>query len=170
MDVRFVNPFILSVRKVFQTMLATEVRVGKPNVIAANREATADVSAVIGLSGDVVGCVVLSLPMDTAARAGSKFAGVEMTREHPDFADALGELANMVAGQAKAQLSGMNVSISLPSVIVGPEHVVSQSRQWPRLHLPCDSPLGAFSVEVALVVEKREAGPAQPFAVAAGAV
>lgn len=170
MDVRFINPFIMSVRKVFQTMLATEVRVGKPVIITTKQESTADVSAVIGLSGDALGCVILSLPMQTGEAVASKFAGVDLTRDHPDFADALGELANMVAGQAKAQLDGMNVSISLPSVIVGQDHVVSQSRQWPRLHLPCESPLGTFTVEVAMIVEKREAGPAQPFAVAAAAV
>jgi chemotaxis protein CheX len=170
MDVRFINPFILAVRRVFQTMLATEVKVGRPNVITTKQESLADVSAVIGLSGDVVGCVILSLPMPTAEKAGSKFAGIELTRDHPDFADALGELANMVAGQAKAQFEGMNVSISLPSVIVGPDHVVSQSRQWPRLHLPCESPLGTFTVEVAMIIEKHEAGPAQPFAAAAASV
>lgn len=170
MDVRFINPFILSVRRVFQTMLATEVKVGRPNVIVAKQESTADVSAVIGLSGDVVGCVILSLPMPTAEAVGSKFAGIELTRDHPDFADALGELANMVAGQAKAQLDGMHVSISLPSVIVGSDHVVSQSRQWPRLHLPCECPLGTFIVEVAMIVEKPQAGSAQPFAVAAASV
>jgi len=167
MDVRFINPFILAVRRVFQTMLATEVRVGRPNVVTTKQESTADVSAVIGLSGDVVGCVILSLPIATAEAVASKFAGIALTRDHADFADALGELANMVAGQAKAQLDGMHVSISLPSVIVGQDHVVSQSRQWPRLHLPCESPLGTFIVEVAMVIEKREVGPAQPFAAAA---
>ncbi len=169
MDVRFINPFILSIRKVFQTMLTTEVQVGKPKIITSRQEITADVSAVIGLSGDAVGCVILSLPMQTAIGAASKFAGIEMTKDHPDFSDALGELANMVAGQAKSQLDGMHVSISLPSVIVGREHIVSQSRQWPRLQLPCDSPFGSFFVEVAMVV-KREAAPAEPSLVEAATV
>ncbi len=170
MDVRFINPFILSIRKVFQTMLATDVRVGKPSIITTRKEATADVSAVIGLSGDVVGCVILSLPMQTAVGAASKFAGIEMTKDHADFSDALGELANMVAGQAKSHLDGLNVSISLPSVIVGHEHIVSQSRQWPRLQLPCESPFGAFYVEVAMVIAKREAGPTEPSLEAAATV
>lgn len=155
MDVRFINPFVASVKKVFSTMVSTEVTVGKPTVMPPNDQPTADVSAVIGLSGDAVGCVVLSLPMQTALNAASKFACVEMTQNHPDFADALGELANMVAGQAKAQLDGMNVSISLPSVIVGSDHVVSQSRQQPKLLLPCDCALGGFCVEVAMIVGKR---------------
>lgn len=154
MDVRFINPFIASTKTVFKTMVATDINVGRPTVIRANEEVSADVSAVIGMSGDAVGCVVLSLPMETALNAAGKFAGMTLTRDHPDFGDALGELANMVAGQAKSRFEGLNVSISLPSVIIGKEHVVSQSRAKPRLALPCTSDLGNFTVEVALVVEK----------------
>ncbi|MBP7936762.1 MAG: chemotaxis protein CheX [Phycisphaerae bacterium] len=156
MDVRFINPFIGSVKNVFKTMLATDIIVSKP-VIKEHDEANADVSAVIGLSGDASGCVVLSFPTRTAAAAASKFAGAEMDEKNPDFADALGELANMVAGHAKANLEGLNLSISLPSVIIGKEHTVSQSRIAPRLSLPCDSSLGRFAVEVVLVVEKKPA-------------
>jgi len=155
MDVRFINPFIMAVKTVFQMMVATDIQVGKPTIIQSKSEPKTDVSAVIGLSGDVVGCVVLTLPMQTATNAAGKFAGIEMTQDHPDFSDALGELANMVAGQAKAKLDGLNVSISLPSVIIGKEHVVSQSKQQPRLSLPCNSDLGDFLVEVAMVVEKK---------------
>ncbi len=151
MDVRFINPFVASTKSVFKTMVATDISIGRPYLIKANEEHSADVSAVIGMSGDAVGCVVLSLPMETACNAASKFAGVTLTLEHPDFSDALGELANMVAGGAKARFEGLNVSISLPSVIIGKQHVVSQSRAKPRLGLPCLSALGNFTVEVAVV-------------------
>ena len=166
MDIRFINPFIAAVKKVFKTMVATDVSIGKPTINMPDQVPTADVSSVIGLSGDVAGCVVLSLPMSTAEQAAGKFAGIQMTSQHPDFSDALGELANMVAGQAKAQFEGLNVSISLPSVIVGREHVVSQSRHRPRLSIPCQSQLGDFWVEVAMVVRK---GAADEAAATAGA-
>ncbi len=168
MDVRFINPFVASVKNVFKTMIATDVQLGKPVVIKANAEQAADVSAVIGLSGDAVGCVVLSLPMKTATSVSSKFAGVEMDEHHPDFTDALGELANMVAGDAKVRFEGLNCNISLPSVIIGQHHIVSQSKQRPRLSLPCESTLGNFTVEVALVVVEKQK-PAKPVPVAAGA-
>ena len=161
MDVRFINPFIASVKTVFQTMLQTELVISRP-VIKQEDEHSADVSAIIGLSGDAVGAVVLSFPLTTAIRVASKFAGVEMTPTHPDFSDALGELANMVAGQAKAKFEGISASISLPSVIIGREHIVSQSRHAPRLALPCDSVLGRFCVEVALMFEKKKSSKAAP--------
>jgi chemotaxis protein CheX len=153
MDVRFINPFVAATKTVFTTMVATDINIGKPYIIRAHQEQSADVSAVIGMSGDAVGCVVLSLPMQTACNVASKFAGTPLNQSHPDFSDALGELANMVAGQAKAKFEALNVSISLPSVIVGQEHVVSQSRAKPRLALPCHSDLGDFTVEVVLVIE-----------------
>jgi len=164
MDIRFINPFVAAVKKVFKTMVATDVSIGKPTINLPEQVPTADVSAVIGLSGDCVGCVVLSLPMSTAQEAASKFAGVALTPENPDFSDALGELANMVAGQAKAQFEGLNVSISLPSVIIGQKHIVSQSRHQPRLSIPCNSQLGGFWVEVAMVINKK--GTENPVAAA----
>jgi chemotaxis protein CheX len=167
MDVRFINPFIYAVKNVFNTMLGEEIMVSKPFIKAKN-EANADVSAIIGLSGDAVGCVVLSFSMQTALNASGKFAGIEMTQDHEDFSDALGELANMVAGQAKAQMDGLNVSISLPSVVIGKEHQVSQSKNQPRLVLPCDSGLGRFCVEVAMVVEKKSEPQPQPASATVG--
>ncbi len=169
MDVRYINPFIASVKNVFKTMLATEVTVSKP-IIKGQGEASADVSAVIGLSGDATGCVVLSFPMHTAVTVASKFAGVQMTATHEAFSDALGELANMVAGHAKAGLEGLNLNISLPTVVIGREHLVSQSKLAPRLALPCDSTLGRFCVEVVMVADKkRHEAAGVPAAVGAGA-
>jgi chemotaxis protein CheX len=155
MDVRFINPFITAVKTVFKTMLNEDLLISKPCLKEPDAPA-ADVSAVIGFSGDAVGSVILCFPMKTAINTASKFAGMEMAADNEDFADALGELANMVAGQAKAQFEGLSVTISLPSVIIGKNHQVSQSRLTPRLELPCESQLGRFSLEVAMVVEKKQ--------------
>ena len=167
MDVRFINPFIASTQVVFRTMVSTDIAVSKPYIIGTQPGVTSDVSAIIGMSGDAAGCVILSLPMQTACNVASKFAGVQMDKNHPDFGDALGELANMVAGQAQVRFEGFRVSISLPSVVIGPDHVVSQSKMKPRLALPCSSALGDFVVEVALVMQKAGTGNGMPSAVAA---
>lgn len=167
MDARYVNPFIASVKHVFQTMLGTAIKVGRPYIIQAHHEPGADISAVIGLSGDAVGCVVLTFPMQTGLQAASQFAGMTLDERSPDLADALGELANMVAGYAKAQMEGMEISISLPSVVIGREHVVSQSKQSPRLALPCDSPFGRFHVEIVVLSDMNAPSRRPPVVTAA---
>lgn len=167
MDVRFINPFVSSITNVFETMANTQVQVGRPQLKQADL-VTAEVSGIIGLSGDVQGCVVLSFPGDVACKLASAFAGTEMTVKHPDFSDAIGELANMVAGNAKKDFPNCAVSISLPSVIIGPGHKVSQSKASPFLIIPCQTEAGAFNVEVALITNKKPAQAApQPVAGAA---
>jgi chemotaxis protein CheX len=167
MDVRFINPFVTAIQSVFKTMVSTEVQIKKP-YMKSEVVASADVSGVIGFSGDASGCVVLSFPKDVACKAASAFAGVEIDENHPDFADAVGELANMIAGNAKKDFVGMNVSISLPSVILGADHVVSQSRTCPRLVIPCGTALGSFYVEVGMIVDKAKIASAVPAAVVVG--
>lgn len=168
MDVKFINPFVMAIANVFETMVHTKVKIRKPQLKQADL-VSAEVSGIIGLSGHVQGSVVLSFPRDVACKVASAFAGVEMTVKSPDFADAIGELANMVAGNAKKDFGEYKTSISLPSVIIGPGHTVSQSKAWPYLVIPCETDLGNFAVEVALIeTGKPSANPARP--VATGAV
>lgn len=156
MDVRYINPFIKSVSNVFQTMLSIDITFGKPTA-KQNSTPRPDVSAIIGFSGDASGSVVLGFEKSTALKVASAFAGTELGIDDPDFADALGELANMVAGGAKANFEGFNITISLPSVIVGEAHEVIKSKAHPSLVIPCHLSLGDFIVEVAMKAEKTAA-------------
>lgn len=156
MDVKFINAFVGSIINVFKTMLGEEVKVSKP-ILKKDDLVTAEVSGIIGLSGEVQGSVVLSFERDAACKIASKFAGAEMTLESTDFCDAIGELANMVAGNAKKDFTGYEASISLPSVIIGKGHTVSQSKARPYIVIPCDTSMGKFNVEVALVAAKTPA-------------
>jgi chemotaxis protein CheX len=152
MDVKYINPFIRSIKSVFETMVKVHVEVGKP-ALRTTVYASADVSGIIGFSGDAMGCVVLSFPKEVACKAASKFAGIAIDEHHADFADAVGELANMVAGCAKKEFEGMNISISLPSVVIGKDHTVSQSKASPRIVIPCQCELGEVFVEVGMEVK-----------------
>ncbi len=166
MDVKYINPFIMSIKHVFATMVHTEVNVQKPQ-LKPQGAASADVSGIIGFSGDAAGCVVLSFPTEVACKVASTFAGTHLGPSDRDFPDAIGELTNMVAGCAKKEFEGINVSISLPSVVIGSNHVVAQSRGPLRVIIPCETKLGPLFVEVAMEVA-RKAAP-QP-AVAGAAV
>ncbi len=161
MDVRFINPFVKAISNVYSTMLSDEVAFGKPVVKTPDSERP-DVSAIIGFSCDASGAAILCFRKDVALKTAGRFAGIELTLDHPDFADALGELANMVAGGAKGDFEGLAVSISLPSVIVGEGHEVVRSNVNPSLVIPVRSEFGPFTVEVSMKVEKKAAVGAAP--------
>ncbi len=152
MDPAYITPFIASVTNVFSTMLQLQVTINDPHVKAAPL-GTHDVSGIIGISGDIVGSIALSMPRQTAERLVTLFTGTQMSCEHADFADAIGELINMISGGAKAQFPKGKSSISCPSVIMGKDHTVAIPKDTPCIVIPCVTDCGDFSVEIALKVK-----------------
>jgi len=149
MDPSFITPFITSIQNVFSTMLQLEVEIEDPALKSAPNP-TYDISGIIGMSGDVVGTVVLSFERGAAARIVALFAGMELEPEEPDFADAIGELVNMVSGGAKALFSDAAVSISCPSVIIGSGHTIATPSDTPVVVIPCRTHCGEITIEIAI--------------------
>jgi len=143
---KLIAPFVNSVRSVFSTMVKVESKVGIPHLKDVPAPSY-DVSGIIGFSGDIVGNVVVSFQKAAAEKLVSAFAGASIPAESPDFADALGELANMIAGGAKKDL-GVNASITCPSVIIGQGHHIARLRDVPCIVFPCQTEFGNFAVEV----------------------
>ncbi len=149
MDQSYIIPFIKSVQNVFETMLQLPVQMGQPELKQPGEEGH-DISAIIGMSGDVEGSVVLSFPTTTAVRVVTIFTGTELEPSHEDFADAVGELVNMVSGGAKAQFDGKDVQISCPSVVIGQCHQVYGRKDVVAISIPCECDCGEFNVEVSI--------------------
>jgi len=164
MDASFITPFVSSIQNVFSTMLQLDVQVNEP-VLKRGGTPTHDVSGIIGMSGDVVGSVVLSFPETTASAVVQTFTGESFAVDSADFADAIGELVNMVSGGAKAMFAGKNVSISVPSVVVGRGHSVAKQSDVPCVCIPCSTDCGDLTIEVA--IKDTTAASAAPGASAA---
>jgi len=158
MDVRYINPIVESVHHLFSTMLETDLIVSKPFLTLDADAQRADVSAVIEISGDAKGWVALRFPMRSAVTTAGRFAQDDVSSNQEHLLDALGEMANIIVGRAKAKLSDLTCGISLPRVALGALPVPIAPKGTPRLVLPCDSPLGRFCVEVELTMQ-RGAGP-----------
>ncbi|MDB5048410.1 MAG: putative Chemotaxis protein CheX [Fibrobacteres bacterium] len=62
--------------------------------------------------------------------------------------DAIGELANIVAGAAKKDLSRFKIKISLPTVIAGENHSISGSEDASGMVIPFTYPEGGFDLTV----------------------
>lgn len=149
MDASYITPFVSSIQNVFTTMLQLQVTVGDPRMKTGGI-ASHDVSGVIGMSGDVVGSIVLSFPRETAESVVSLLSGERISIDSSDFADAIGELVNMVSGGAKAEFAGKRVTISCPSVVVGANHHIAMQRGLPCIVIPCVTDCGELTIEVAI--------------------
>jgi chemotaxis protein CheX len=149
MDVAYINPFVVSTIETFKKMLNCDAKPGKVQ-LKNESSFTYDVSGVIGLSGEAQGSICLSFPKLIALKVVSALVGSEIKIVGPEVADAIGEIANIIAGNAKQHLTQFNLSISLPKVIMGKDHKIASQRGIPTIMVPFDCSLGNFAMEVSL--------------------
>jgi len=148
MNVAYINPFISATAACFKNMIFVEAKQGMP-VLKKEPFPRYDISGIIGLSGGAAGSISLCFPMQSALSIVSQMIGAPVTEAGVDLADAVGEIANIIAGFAKRDLAGLNLSISLPNVIIS-SHVLSGLSGVPTVIVPFTCPLGPFAMEISL--------------------
>jgi chemotaxis protein CheX len=149
MRAEFINPFIVSLMNTFETMLSCEVTRGKPHLKDYNH-GMYEINGVIGLSGKAIGTVVVSLSRSVALQAASHMLMSPCDEMNSDVVDAVGEITNMVAGGAKAQLAEYDMSISLPNVFVGANTELHFPSDVHPITIPFETQWGPMRVDVGL--------------------
>jgi chemotaxis protein CheX len=145
-----VMPFVRSAQTTFKNMLRSNLSVGKLFIQEPGVERTAMISGVIGLSGGVKGAIILAFEMDSIFPVLSAFVGDQVTKFDSDACDALGELCNIIAGYAKKDLPDLKITISLPTVVSGKNHIVHLPSGVPIMCIPVKTDLGDFFMEVCM--------------------
>jgi chemotaxis protein CheX len=150
--VEHINPFVNATLETFKSMIHTDVTPGKIMLLSGSK-LNYDISGIIGLSGGAKGTVAISFPRVTALKVVSSFIGEKQLALDETVKDAVGELANIIAGAAKKDLTQYKISISLPTVIIGENHKVQGGKEVMPLLVPFDSPLGGFHLVVGFTSE-----------------
>jgi len=148
-DVELAKPFVQATRHVLSTMANITPVPGKPYVKKNNSPATGDVSAVIGLTGDRNGSICLSFTRTCAVAVVRGMLGDDIQDILQDAKDAVGEISNMISGQARAELAnlGLKMSGSTPTLILGEKHLVSHMANATVIAIPFSTGNGDFTVE-----------------------
>jgi len=148
-QVKYINPFLKASVNLFKEYLGLQITSGKPYVLEDPQDLS-EVSGIIGLAGETVGAVVLSFSRDTAIKMISKLAGTKYTALGKEVIDGVGELINIIAGNAKQGLLDFRIEISLPGVITGTTYRIHWPEGIPVVAIPFESDIGPFSVNVSL--------------------
>lgn len=143
------RPFVESTQAVFSIMLGYTVELSDDCQLDLDRSAL-DLSGIIGFTGAIRGTIVLSMGRNVAFSVAETLLGTRPTCVDADVRDMVGELANMVGGNAKERLNNSEVSLGLPTVISGQGYEISLDPSA-ELHKLCFvTPWGPLVVEVAL--------------------
>ena len=149
-----VKPFVDATRKVLQTMAFIVPRVGEP--CTWSRDASiGDIVGIVGLSNEdstIQGFMSIGFSEPSILQIVSSMLGEECTVISEDVRDAVGEISNMISGQARQSLSsqGIRLQASLPSIVSGHELFMEGTRKEPLYMVRFEVEKGCFEVAVCI--------------------
>lgn len=153
MKVTYINPFIDATRNLMEVMAGTKA-FERLNLTADQKPKTShDISAVIGISGDCTGSVVLSFSTEIALKIISSIVGETIETIDEDARDVVGEMVNIIAGNAITAMMSNDVGKlerSIPSIITGKGHKISRPGSMPCINIFFRTNLGDFAMQVSL--------------------
>lgn len=151
MDVKYINPFLNATVNVIKTMAFIDLIPGKPSL---KKEAVAcgDVSGIIGLTGEVHGSLSVTFTLSLLKDIMSNMLGETISDISEDVKDAVGEMTNMICGDARRALQqeGLTLSASIPTIVTGKNHTIRHAVKGPILVIPFKGGDGLAIVEVSL--------------------
>jgi chemotaxis protein CheX len=114
-----------------------------------------DISAVIGLIAKTEGSLVISFPSETAkAVVGRILASVQCESNDDVIRDCVGEIANVIAGQARGVMidTPYRFGMSTPTIVAGAHHEICHKAGMPCLVVVFGSDVGDFAMQLCMAI------------------
>lgn len=111
---------ITAAREVFSAMLMMEIE--GVDISGSGRSVIdSNITSMIGLGGGIRGILAIHCPKVVATSITSGFLGMDVVEIDDDVKDAIGEIANMIAGNLKVAFAGVDIAVELaiPTTVVG---------------------------------------------------
>jgi chemotaxis protein CheX len=146
----YVNLFLSSASSVMGMVCGEEPTFGQP-FLRQSPYPIDDLNVIIGVTGKLRGQMIMSLNQETAKNVASRMmGGMEVLELDEICLSAIGELGNMIAGNAARLLGevGVSVDIAPPAVLEGKG--VKVSNQIPTLSIPLSGEFGPIEVALSL--------------------
>ncbi|MBW2090782.1 MAG: chemotaxis protein CheX [Deltaproteobacteria bacterium] len=151
MDVNYINPFLSATLNVLKTMASLELTSDKP-FLKKDAVARGDVSGVIGITGEVTGSLSVSFSFGLIKEIIKNMLGEDISEITDDVRDAVGEITNMICGDARRMLqeSGLSLSAAIPTIVAGKNHTIRHAIRGPIIVIPFHGEKGTAVVEVSM--------------------
>jgi len=150
MKMELIQPFINAADAVLAQGLQCPTSVGN---LSMEQEAyrRKGVAALIWVSGDIEGRIVIDLDPDTAVRVASRFAGTELPESDELVRETVCELANQVIGNAVTSLNDQGFHFRVhPPVLHTSEHGPKSTEDTEALVICFETDIGNVFLNIAL--------------------
>lgn len=145
----FSKKIVESTEEIFDTMIFMDIS-AEESMTEGKEVLFSNVSSMIGLSGDFSAMLSIHCSGHIAIEIASAMLGMELEDIDADVKDALGEIANMIAGGLKMRFASedINLELAIPTTVSGKSYSVSSPTRSNRVIIPFNLVQGQFFVEM----------------------
>lgn len=149
MKAEYVNPFLQAASLVFNQLLQVDLIRGK-TVVRNSLAPGQEIAIYIDVTGPVNGRVIYSMTYDGARKIFEKLGGAPESFDQ-EYRDVLGEIANMITGNALNIFLSRNefLDVSVP-VVIDTRTTPFPAKNGTTLGLNMYSPLGMIDINISL--------------------
>ena len=149
---QYINPFLNSTQKLFDATFNINPSAGNCFLVKNQVKHRWEISGVMILTGSAIGIVSIRLTrhlsLKLLEKSGISYDSIE---ERDQLTNGMvGELVNIIAGNASSQLSGYNIKVSVPFVVQGENHSIAWPENAPIIGIPFTTAFGPFVINVSL--------------------
>lgn len=150
MKAEYINPFYQATIDVFKLMLDLDINRNKNNPLQDMLD-TKEVGVVIDITGDLAGSILYRFPESMILEMVKIMSGMEMEALDSFVTSALGEVSNIISGNAVSKLSCENYKcdIKTPRIIIEDEKPVAL-KDAEVLKIPLETAIGELQIQIAL--------------------
>ncbi|NLD48909.1 MAG: chemotaxis protein CheX [Clostridiaceae bacterium] len=150
MKSEYVNSFYRATKDVFRLLVDIEPERGDlivVNSFASNKDANVE----LGVKGDLKGTILFSFPQNMTLEMVKIMSGMVMDKIDNFASSALGEIANIIGGNALILLSKQNYTCDIepPQIFIG-NYESSSVLNEKALQMPLLTPIGEFDITIFL--------------------
>lgn len=135
--------------EVFESMVFVEITPGKGQT-KTDLSFDTGLTSIIGLAGDIRGMITFHCSAEAAKGITGAMLGMEVAELDDDVKDAMGEIANMVAGGVKVSMAeiGKDIELAIPTTAIGKSLRTSGLARGIQVVVPFTLPMGEFAIEL----------------------
>lgn len=150
MKAEYINPFYQATYEVFQNMLDLAIERG-PIGLVEEAVAGQEVNAIIGVTGSLSGSVLFSFPKEMVLEIVHILSGMKVDKLDTFVTSAVGEIANIISGNALTALSKQNYLCDIvpPQIVLGNDKSLSMVVDK-ALYISLNSAIGKFSITISV--------------------
>ncbi len=151
-DVRVINAVIKATMNVFAQFGVQNITMGKPETKSPHEPLKGEISSVVEIkSQSYQGYLAISFDKASYLEVVSTMLMEEQTELNAENQDAVGEINNIIFGNAKSEITNFGVQLTVPKVLIGSGSTIECAQGSAGMLIPFSTTKGHFYLKVIAV-------------------